>query len=315
MTEKDYFELLNRVLDGTATKEEKSLVDAFYERVSTVGSTQVGNKESLGKNKEAIFRKLNLENGATPPNEKTAIGFFPRIILGLAASITVVLVCWSLAFYYAQAGSYENMGEAISMVDLPDGSQVMLSPNSQISYYKNVLDGGRVVKLQGEGFFDVHKIKGSKFTVHFLDSKLEVLGTTFHVDARLSNEYQVGLFTGAVAVFPQHTKEKILMKPGQKLLVNPGLSKEGHQLLSFFDRDTDEKILRYDSIPLVSLMKVFDAQFGTKTNFGDSKLENQIVGGHFNFEEADDLLEQISFILNIKYEQHENQLTIYENKN
>ena len=226
MTEKEYFELLNKVFDGTATEGEKALVDAFYERISSVQPTTIGNRESMEKNREEIFRKLNLKS----PLQKPRIGHFPKLLLGLAASISIILVGWSLVFYFSQTNSYQNMGENISMVDLPDGSQVMLSPNSNISYHKNIFDGSRVVKLQGEGFFDVRKINDSKFKVHFLDSKLEVLGTTFHIDAKKPNQYQVGLFTGSIAVFPKTTEEMVLMKPGQKLLVDPFSTKEGYQL-------------------------------------------------------------------------------------
>lgn len=86
-------------------------------------------------------------------------------------------------------------------LQLPDGSTIILNSGSELFVPKEFSETNRTVKLDGEGFFNISKRsdKNVSFVVEFDQHKVEVLGTSFNIDAQRSrNELKVSLFTGKV---------------------------------------------------------------------------------------------------------------------
>ncbi len=100
-------------------------------------------------------------------------------------------------------------------VTLPDGSQVELNANTQLSLTKEWEDGiNRRVWLKGEAFFKVKKIPATnaKFTVITKDLEVDVLGTTFSVNTR-NDHTEVFLEEGKITLDMQGKVEQI--EPGE----------------------------------------------------------------------------------------------------
>lgn len=68
-----------------------------------------------------------------------------------------------------------------SQVILSDGTTVWLNSESKLRYPAQFEKDSRKVYLEGEGYFDVTKQKGSHFFVLSQNMKIEVLGTVFNV--------------------------------------------------------------------------------------------------------------------------------------
>ncbi|SMG35904.1 FecR family protein [Sphingobacterium psychroaquaticum] len=65
---------------------------------------------------------------------------------------------------------------------LTDGTKVMLNSDSKLTYPSSFGDGDRIVKLEGEAYFQVTKTTTkSRFIVESKQQKVQVLGTTFNV--------------------------------------------------------------------------------------------------------------------------------------
>ncbi|WP_316794289.1 FecR family protein [Pedobacter frigoris] len=65
---------------------------------------------------------------------------------------------------------------------LPDGSLVYLNAGSSLTYAASLIEHGkRVVRLQGEGYFEINKDKKHPFVVQTGKHEVEVLGTHFNV--------------------------------------------------------------------------------------------------------------------------------------
>ena len=110
-----------------------------------------------------------------------------------------------------------NYGEKQSL-QLPDGSQIVLNANSELTYY-TPWDSAhpREVWLNGEGFFDiVHapKIGGKQFRVHLNDMTVDVLGTSFNVNSR-HNRMQVVLKEGKVRLTHKEKADTLTMIKGE----------------------------------------------------------------------------------------------------
>lgn len=108
-----------------------------------------------------------------------------------------------------------NRGQTFQ-VRLPDGSLVFLNAASSLTYTSSLLDKGkRVVKLQGEGYFEISKDKAHPFVVKTARQEVEVLGTHFNINS-YENELaeKTTLLEGSVRMTAAGRSE--VLKPGEQ---------------------------------------------------------------------------------------------------
>ncbi len=152
-------------------------------------------------------------------NTTTEIRVFPLGKWIAAASILLVL-CIFFLFPKGSKIIKTDWGETVQ-VELPDASKVIINSASQISYSTLKWKDERNIRLNGEAFFEV--TPGQKFTVATPHGSIEVLGTSFNIQAR-DLLTVVDCFSGKVAVMDQNRKRKTLL-PGQKIMIKAsGLS-------------------------------------------------------------------------------------------
>ena len=103
---------------------------------------------------------------------------------------------------------------------LNDGSIVYLSGNSEVSLGNDFAKNNRDVSLSGEAFFDVARDQDQPFTLNTGLVSIEVVGTSFYVNARKDDVLEIYLQTGAVRAMVRSSGETILLKPGDFLSVD-----------------------------------------------------------------------------------------------
>ncbi len=111
-----------------------------------------------------------------------------------------------------------------SKIFLSDGSVVWLNANSSISYIKHFTDSARIVKLEGEAFFDIAKDSLNPFIVRANGISIEVLGTQFNVNSRKADkEVVVALVEGIVKVFADNNNDvgnAKMIYPGEGVVIS-----------------------------------------------------------------------------------------------
>jgi ferric-dicitrate binding protein FerR (iron transport regulator) len=104
-------------------------------------------------------------------------GFRFSRLYAAAAGLAIIL---SLPFAIHFIGQTTlTASQNSSRFQLPDGSEVMLTAGSSISYNSLIWNFSRTTDLEGEGFFKVKK--GDQFTVETEYGDVTVLGTQFSV--------------------------------------------------------------------------------------------------------------------------------------
>lgn len=107
---------------------------------------------------------------------------------------------------------------------LPDGSIVILSPNSSFSYDTQYGETHRFLALKGEGKFDVQRDPSRPFTVSSNGYTTTALGTEFIVSTRTKGETVVKLISGKVVVRATPTSympiTDIVLHIGDELLID-----------------------------------------------------------------------------------------------
>ena len=104
-------------------------------------------------------------------------------------------------------------------VTLGDGTQVLLSANSRLTYDKDFTDKKREVTLVGEARFSVAKDANRPFIVRTEQIQTQVLGTVFDVKAYPQTSADVTLYEGKVEVSLNGNSTR-LMQPGEQASLN-----------------------------------------------------------------------------------------------
>lgn len=111
-----------------------------------------------------------------------------------------------------------NDGKTSKLVNLPDGSVVVLQSKSRVRFEKAFDKNIREVYLLGEAFFEVKKNPGQPFFVYANELVTKVLGTSFSVRAyEEDNVVSVCVKSGRVSVFAQGKAETDELAAGRTL--------------------------------------------------------------------------------------------------
>ena len=105
---------------------------------------------------------------------------------------------------------------------LPDGTTVWLNAGSTLHYENDFRGTTRIVRLEGEAFFDVIKDPKRPFIVRTSDIDIRVLGTAFNVKSYPEDKnVETTLYRGLVNVVRNNTKNAtaIQLKPNEKLVL------------------------------------------------------------------------------------------------
>ena len=159
---------------------------------------------------ESIQQKINKK-----PVKVRKLHFSKVRTIWAAASIALLVgLTLTLRFYHYSVKA--NPGKIASFF-LPNGSEISLAPESEVTYYPLWWSVSRIVKLKGEAFFKVQK--GEKFSVKSDRGITSVLGTSFDIYARTDN-YRVVCYTGKVNVKARSGNNQIVLTPGEKAEIN-----------------------------------------------------------------------------------------------
>jgi len=179
---------------------EKSPKFSLYQKIAH----NSGELDTPKFNEDKVFNKIKeqITTQQTPIKVKK---LFPRFIFSAAASVIVLI---GFFFFLNRSTSYTTTyGEQLA-ITLPDNSQVILNANSTLSYKTRNWKENRLLKLNGEGYFNVEK--GSDFKVETNLGDVTVLGTQFNVNTKAAT-FEIKCFEGKVKVVT-NKHERVLTK-------------------------------------------------------------------------------------------------------
>ena len=201
-----------------------------------------------------------------------------------------------------------------SEITLPDGTFVALNYDTHLRYKIN-LDGKlQEVELEGEAFFKVSKNEKRTFRVKTSEMDINVLGTEFNVNAYKTNaNIETTLLEGSIQVDNiSGSKESVLMKPGQRLLLNK-INK--NVVVGEVDSQAATQWRNgeyyFEEITLEDLAKTMERAYNKTIYFEDEGLKKESYSGSFYRDEnIDELLEVINLTIPISVRKNNNEIWI-----
>jgi transmembrane sensor len=133
---------------------------------------------------------------------------------------------------YTQAKSVDNAADAYNTVSIPrggrqyhlvlsDGTAVWLNAASSIKYPASFNSKTRLVRLEGEAYFEVAHDPARPFRVSSRGQSVEVLGTHFNINAYDDEPLiKTTLMAGSIRVYDKD--RALILTPGQQSLAGNG---------------------------------------------------------------------------------------------
>jgi transmembrane sensor len=188
---------------------------------------------------------------------------------------------------------------------LPDSSVVWLNSESSLSFPADLESRRkRIVKLEGEAYFDVAKQGSSRFTVICPDYDIEVKGTKFNVMAyRDFNRTETTLVEGAVII--KKGSQILSLKPGERAVYSKNYLTKSRAQVRQATLWKDNKFY-FDNIPLRELVRRLERWYDVKIILKDPSLKDIFYSGYFKNEETVwQVLDVIQMTTPILYERNQ----------
>jgi transmembrane sensor len=318
------WELIGKKLAGELSKEESQELDNWIQEdaahhklmeQSEFVWTQSDQIEDLfatdiqeQKAWDHLSKRLNLS--AEAEEKIIPLSFWQRYRSGAVAAAAVLLV-GILGYYWILPQINDQQQEEIQWllvdnqlqepktVQMPDGSTIVLNKNTSLQYPDKF--DQRLVKLEGEAYFEVEHNPEKPFVVAFGNEKVEVLGTSFNIRAYSNqNETKVTVLTGKVR-FETATKKQELNK-GQAAVYQKA---EDQMTLGSSPNATSWKsnAFEFKDQQLGLIVKELENHFQKEIKLMNPALKSCVFRGKYEGAELNRILQEIAFGLELEVEE------------
>lgn len=230
--------IIIKYLNNSISEDEKEILLAWLkekegnkkEFIDTCNIWLAANNIQISEDEldNALDRLKNNINAYSKP-KKVSSRFFTQKI---AAAAAFILVIFSVGSFFIGRNSL-SQPETVKLISfgtgqdskdtlvLPDGSRVWLNIDSRLTYVDNFEGSERIVKLEGEAFFDVVKNTQKPFVVEAGDVKIKVTGTEFDIkNYENQTNIEASLLSGEVKVYLKGHDKEISLSPSERIIIN-----------------------------------------------------------------------------------------------
>ncbi len=362
MLEKSVIQLITRKLAGETTAEEEEelryllSVDAdaaeYFKVCSDIWQNNPGpGKESAADAFEKHLKRFEEDFREESGKEKrfrltTAHAIQKRVWLAAACLLLLAgagIFWWSVTTRSTQqpdallAKNEVQSGNNRKRLLLPDSTVVWLNKNSRLSFsLENFSRDNRTVYLEGEGFFDVAKMKDHPFIIHTAGMDIKVLGTSFNVKAYQLDPVETTLISGAVELAVNNReKQTLVLKAGEKCTLKKtgsmavagqqppqqnsiaGVHVTGIEPVHFYNRDYIQEIawmnnqLVFRNKSFAELAQEMSQWFNIPVTIQNNAYNQYHFTGAFEKENITEALKALQTIRPFQYTIHQNGVVIF----
>ena len=186
-------------------------------------------------------------------------------------------------------------------IQLADGTKVWINAKSSFTYPEHFDGTSRQVYLKGEAFFDVHEDATRPFIIQTANSSIEVLGTSFNVQALPSNTYtEVVVQTGKVRLSSLETAESVDLVANEK-----GIHQhQNNQVKKVQETDMNElswksRVLFYKNTPVPEVIESLE-RFFKVVIVAPANSQDCLFTGRFKEPDLKTIIKAISEEFNIR---------------
>jgi len=211
------------------------------------------------------------------------------------------------------AGVFRNDIGKVSTFSLPDGTKVWLSTGSQLEYAED-FPGNRKVKLSGEAFFEVERNPYHPFQIATGAIYTEVLGTSFNLKSYDETGVELSVYSGRVKFSDQQSdKVSAVLLKGERISWS---SETGVTEIGLFDINQlpgwRQGKITFDNAGLDMIRSTLKLWYKVEIHL-EGNGGNCHYSGEFTQASLEQILETLSYTLNLTYKINDTNVTIHAN--
>jgi ferric-dicitrate binding protein FerR (iron transport regulator) len=285
-------ELLYRFFEGLAADDENIYIRKWFDASS--------------QNREHFFRERKLFDALTllcdEPDEisydsispdgdvrtgrRTTFGIFMKV----AAAAVVLLMSGMLYMQIRNANEDFGVqainvpaGQYVNLI-LPDGTRIWLNARTKIEYPVLFNKKQRVVKLDGQAYFEVAHNEDVPFVVETSKGNVSVLGTKFDVMAYSDEDnFETTLMDGKVKVCPASSPDRpLILCPDTRAYLKDGKLEVG-RIDDYDIYRWKEGLICFNNASFEEIMLDFEKIYGMKINIENARVGKYLYTGKFRF--------------------------------
>lgn len=295
MTENEIKVLMKKYLNGTITREEESLLEAFDYKL-------------LSKNHQNVFKNAQHKSGI---GQKLAKGIQssktrnPFLHWGTIAASLILFMGLSYFLYNYTHQEIEvepniiltkstEWGQKLNLV-LADGTEVYLNSGSTIKFPKRFDGDIRTVDLEGEAFFDVAENPDKPFVIRSGEVETTVLGTSFNVKT-YPESHQVAVTVASGKVKVASKENQIFLLPNEQGLFDKNsksISKKKIDASTFLH--WKDGIIHFEDAELSEVLGTLERWYGVSFVVDNDNIGDCHLTASYNNERLSAVLESIVY--------------------
>jgi ferric-dicitrate binding protein FerR (iron transport regulator) len=298
--------ILNNWLNASVENQE------YYSKLEKVWNKSEGVNAFDQVDVEADFDLFKTKVGMdAKPSAGRVIRFNFMRVAAVMLPIVLFLSVYGLYETTPGFGKWEacNSHDHIENMTLSDETEVTLNANSQLVFEKGFNDEERVVKLNGEGFFQVAKNPDKPFIVYVGDAKVRVLGTAFNINENKSTGQITLSVTEGKVRFSLGNESLELIKGEAAVGINGQLIKKDKASLNCLSWRTG--VLNFEDATLTevsdALVNHFDQISVVENN---SKQTDRRITTKFTNPSVNEVLDELRLLFEKKFEINDHKLII-----
>lgn len=216
-------ELLFRFFNKETTLEEEKKIRLWI--------------DECDEHRREFFRERQLFDAillhGDPSYEKSRPRFYipwHKVVATLSGIAAIVILTIITTTYFLQQSFRDEVMNTVTVpqgqrvhLTLSDGTKVWLNAKTKMEYPQSFkVSDQRIVKVDGEAYFEVSKNKEKPFIVKTTKGDVEVLGTKFYISAYATTDvFETSLIEGKVKVHTAY--EDMTLYPKDKAVLENGL--------------------------------------------------------------------------------------------
>ena len=225
-------------------------------------------------------------------------------VSGIAASVVVALF---MGFLVTRSNPTvtlaSNDWDSETAYTLPDGTSITFNGVSEISHPKHFTKGERAINFEGKAYFDVVKDESKPFVIHCGSMDVEVLGTSFLLDAdKNDNRYLLDLYTGKVRMtaFDQKGRElsQIEINPGERGVLN--VTDGALKAMTYPEVKEEEllndRVLDFNNVSLSTIVETLEYIYQVKIDLDESCASKKLTARFTDEDSVDEVIETIAAV-------------------
>jgi transmembrane sensor len=254
---------------------------------------------------------LRFKNAVNPEKKITTYRTsWVRVAASIVVIITLGYLIWDKAF---QADKVTVIAQySGQVITLPDSSVITLNKHASLTYPYKFSGKQRLVTMSGEAFFEVTRNENKPFIVNMDASSVEVLGTSFNINATEDNiDTEVTVNTGKVRFTSTVSNESVILIKGEKgtlMRNNHSISKAQNNDVNFMAWKT-RKIV-FNDVELDEVIQTLNKLYEAHITFTTDVSKNCKVTVSFDNQSIEAIMSVLELTLDLEYKKTGNLIEV-----